>query len=589
MIQISYYCPVQHWQTTWRDGRLLMGHAPQQTAEGFCQLQDPFLADQQIAIEYVAEKKTALIHCLGRALILESGRRIYRGNQLEVALPTKISIGQSVFELRYVSSEKRETDALSLLDYDHPEALSRLEKQRAPSTNQLRLWFEAITDFQKTVAGTQEFFLNAAKCVIDPGGMDVAMVVQKHDGRLEISSSYVPCPEMGISFDASIVERVFETGKTCFHDASKIEKSKAPEHGEFVVAAPVVDHSNQVTAVIYGIRSTRRANNRVGIRAMEAHFVHLIAESVSAGLSRLESESKAAQNRALLEQAFAPSVAKILQRDPGILEAQDRLVTVLFADIRGFSSIAEEQGTRVTYQLLADLMDCFTDIIVKHDGVILDYYGDGFSAFWNAPMENQRHATLACDAGFEMLAEMWPINERWNTRLGKNLAIGVGVSSGLAQVGNSGSRKRLKYGPRGSVVNLASRIEQETKRIGIPILISKATADLLDDSYHVRRVFKSQVKGFAQGIDLYQPTSADNSVRREERRFASYEKALEAFEAQDFVVALQILLELESRNQIDRAGEFLLQEISRIQTETNTSIKAQLQENRQSDRAKPRD
>ena len=571
MLQISYYCPSQHWQTTLTDGRVLMGNSAMRREPEFWHVNDAFLDPEQIAIKYQSGKPYALIQCLGKALILESGKRVYRGNQIEISLPAKLSIGQSVFELRLVPSELANESGLSFLDYDHQDAISRLEQEKAPSSNQLRLWFEAITEFQKTGAGSQQFFLNAAKCVIDPGGMDVAMVVQKQSGKLEIAASYVPCPEMGISFDPAIVNEVFESGTTIFHDASKMADSQKPRNGEYVIATPVTDGDGKVTAVIYGIRSTRRSNNRVGIRAMEAHFVQLIADSVSAGLCRLESESKAVQNRALLEQAFAPSVANILQRDPSILKAKDQLVTVLFSDVRGFSTIAEEHGTQVTYQLLADLMDCFTDIIVKHDGVILDYYGDGISAFWNAPIETRQHANLACEAGFEMLGQMGSINERWNTKLGKNLAIGIGISTGTAQVGNSGSRKRLKYGPRGSVVNLAARIEQETKRVGVPFLISKSTAESLDQSIKARRVFKAQVKGYADLIDLYQPRKT-YATHKEERRYASYEKALEAFEARDFVVALQILLELESRNQIDRAGEFLLQEINRIQSESDQTL-----------------
>ena len=543
-----------------------MGHA-QTDRDGFRHLCDPFLSDEQIAIDYCSKRgEFATVRCLGRALVLESGRRIYRGSELELPLPARISIGQSVIELRQQTPDTEFDSMLSKLDYGDSESLAELDRERSPSTSQLRLWFEAITNFQKTVAGSQEFYLNAAQCITDPGGLDVAMVVQKQDGRLEIAASYVPNPELGIAFDSSIVNRVFESRETFFHGASKSRSARLPRYHEHVIAAPVMDHAGNVTAVIYGIRCTRRANNRVGIRAMEAHFVQLIAESVSAGLSRLETESKAAQSRALLEQAFAPQVANVLQRDPGILEARDRLVTVMFSDIRGFSSLAEENGTQLTYQLLADLMDCFTDIIVEHGGVILDYYGDGISAFWNAPVENQLHAELACRAACKMQAEMGSINERWNSRLGRNLAIGVGINSGVACVGNSGSRKRLKYGPRGSVVNLAARIESETKRIGIPILISSATSEFLKGSEILtRRIFKSQIKGFSQPVDLYQPVIPSTTIRRRERRFASYEKALEAFEAGDFVVAIQLLLELESRNQIDRAGEFLLREISRIQ------------------------
>ena len=152
-------------------------------------------------------------------------------------------------------------------------------------------------------------------------------------------------------------------------------------------------------------------------------------------------------------------------------------VTVLFVDLRGFSTISEAVGPKVTYELLTDVMDCFSAIISDHDGVVIDFFGDGLSAFWNAPIEQSEHPMFACLCAINLLESLPALNQRWEHRLGKKLKAGIGLHTGMAQVGNSGSRTRLKYGPQGNTVNIASRIESMTREVGCPLIISSTTAE----------------------------------------------------------------------------------------------------------------
>ena len=103
------------------------------------------------------------------------------------------------------------------------------------------LWFEAIAEFQQTVAGTDAFFMEAAKCAFDPGGLDSALVVRKIDGVWQIAASYVPSPELGIGFQSTIVERAAANRKTVFHDSNLISSKSYRNDADFVVAAPVFD------------------------------------------------------------------------------------------------------------------------------------------------------------------------------------------------------------------------------------------------------------------------------------------------------------------------------------------------------------
>ncbi len=259
-----------------------------------------------------------------------------------------------------------------------------------------------------------------------------------------------------------------------------------------------------MTAVVYGFRSRHHKNHRRGIRGLEAQFVEVVANAVTAALIRFDREAEASRSRVLLESVFPPAIARELQANPAILEPQSKEVSVLFADLRGFTSISESLGPRQTHQLLAQIMDRFSEIVAQQNGLIIDFYGDGLSAFWNAPFPQLDHATLACRAALEMIGCLPEIDSVWQPRIGKSLSMGIGVHTGVAQVGNSGSRTRLKYGPRGANVNLASRLENLTKRIGIPILISADTACRVANHFRLRWVCRTQLAGIQSPTDVYQ-------------------------------------------------------------------------------------
>lgn len=237
----------------------------------------------------------------------------------------------------------------------------------------------------------------------------------------------------------------------------------------------------------------------------------------------------------------------------------------MFADIRGFTSIAERVSTRVTYQFLADVMDRLTEIIMGTGGVVIDYIGDGIAAFWNAPIALPGHPSLACDAAFKILDEVPNISQSWQGRLGSTISIGIGINSGIAQVGNSGSRRRLKYGPRGNVVNIAQRIESATKTVCLPLLVSVDTAFSLNDRYESRRIYTTQVPGIQTPLDLYQPIMKERTSEEYRLAMADYEHALVAFEKQDLSTALHELVRLETRLNGDQATEFLLKQIKSLQ------------------------
>jgi adenylate cyclase len=320
---------------------------------------------------------------------------------------------------------------------------------------------------------------------------------------------------------------------------------------------PVFDQHHEVAAVVYGFRNQNPNNKRRGIRPLEVQFVQLVTDAISTGLVRIEKETELARKRVLLRQAFAPEVARQLENDPRILDARDREVTVLFADLRGFSSISERHGAKKTYQLLTDVMNRFDQIITDHQGVVLDFFGDGISAFWNAPVALPDHPLFACQAAMEISRSMTELNEIWAVELGQRLRIGVGIHTGTAQVGNAGSQYRLKYGPQGNTVNIASRLEHAAKKLGIEIAISGEMATRVAVEFETPRICVAQLAGLRQPMQIHRLVTPAQYAQRLDF-FCEYAEALRKLESGNLHESIVELMQLQIRYDADLTIEFLL-------------------------------
>src|SRR5262249_30543675 len=163
------------------------------------------------------------------------------------------------------------------------------------------------------------------------------------------------------------------------------------------------------------------------------------------------------------EQFFTAELARQLAARPDLLEGRDTEVTILFCDIRGFSRISERLGPSCTVEWLTDVMTALSECVLTWQGVLVDYIGDELMAMWGAPEPQEDHARLACRAALDMLARLPGLSERWQPVLGEPIEIGLGINTGVARVGKSGSPHKIRYGPLGNTVNLASRVQGATK------------------------------------------------------------------------------------------------------------------------------
>lgn len=181
---------------------------------------------------------------------------------------------------------------------------------------------------------------------------------------------------------------------------------------------------------------------------------------------------------ALFGQYVSPKLVQRMAREPAAypIESQNKRLTILFADIRGFTRIAESMEPHVLREYLNTFLTRMTEVIHHHQGTVDKYMGDAVMAFWGAPvddLEQEDHAVVAAIAMQDAADELSRDFER---RGWPPLAIGIGINSGTARVGDMGSQIRRAYTAIGDAVNLAARLETLTKRFGLPVLLGEMTA-----------------------------------------------------------------------------------------------------------------
>lgn len=181
-------------------------------------------------------------------------------------------------------------------------------------------------------------------------------------------------------------------------------------------------------------------------------------------------------------------------------------VTVLFSDIRGFTSLAERLPAEIVVGMLNEYLERMAEVVFRHGGTLDKFIGDAVMAFWGAPVAVEDHARRAAAAALDMVAELEVLNRRWAEEgAPATLAIGIGVNTGEAVVGNIGSLShKLDYTAIGDTVNLASRLEGLSKEYGCTIIISESTREGLGEGFETRVLEDAQVKGKERSVRIHE-------------------------------------------------------------------------------------
>jgi adenylate cyclase len=206
-----------------------------------------------------------------------------------------------------------------------------------------------------------------------------------------------------------------------------------------------------------------------------------------------------------LSRFFSPSVVKeiVRQKDDAGLGAGRRRMTVLFSDIRGFTSMSEKMEPEEVVTFLREYLTEMTEAVFVHGGTVDKYIGDAIMALYNVPFEAPDHAAQAVRTALEFQRRLQPLAERFAAKHGGELRCGVGINTGDAVVGTIGSRQRLEYTAIGDTINLGSRLEGITKDFNVPVVISEATWLEVKDLFDTRYLGEVTVKGKEIPVKIY--------------------------------------------------------------------------------------
>jgi adenylate cyclase len=249
---------------------------------------------------------------------------------------------------------------------------------------------------------------------------------------------------------------------------------------------------------------------------------------------------------------LAPALVERLARNPDLLRlgGETRDMTIMFSDIRNFTTISEAMDASDLTAFINSFLTPMSDIVKQHRGYVDKYIGDAIMALWNAPVDDPDHARSAALAALAMIAELERLNAQWRAEAAAHdrpftpIGIGIGLNTGPCCVGNLGSKERMNYSVIGDNVNLASRIEGQSKTYGVPIVVSEGTRARLD--------------GFALvELDLLQVKGKERPVRV----FALMGDPAAAAEGwfQALHQGHRAMLEAYRRRDWDRAGALLVQ------------------------------
>ncbi|MBF0421383.1 MAG: CHASE2 domain-containing protein [Magnetococcales bacterium] len=240
-------------------------------------------------------------------------------------------------------------------------------------------------------------------------------------------------------------------------------------------------------------------------------------------------------------QYLSPHVVEILVKDPSKLRlgGEERVMTAFFSDVAGFSSISEKLTPSELVLLLNDYLTAMCEIIARFDGTVDKFEGDAIIAFWGAPLDQPKHATMCCHAAIEMQQYMVKMRERLAKEGKSQLRVRMGINSGPMVVGNMGSKQRMDYTIMGDAVNLASRLEGANKFYASDTMISDTTYNLAKDDIDCRVLDTVRVIGKKEPVTIYQLLGKKGEVTGKLAELLQhYNAGLERYRARQYKEAI---------------------------------------------------
>ena len=279
-------------------------------------------------------------------------------------------------------------------------------------------------------------------------------------------------------------------------------------------------------------------------------------------------EREKQKTRAAFAPYFAPAVVEMLLSDATrLMGGQRKELTILFSDIVSFTTLCEGIEPEVVQKVLQEYFNEMTRIGFGHHGTLDKFIGDGMLWFFGDPLPQEDHALRAVHTALDMQAAMHPLREKWKQEGRPELAMRVGVNTGVVLVGNMGSDARMEYTVMGDAVNLASRVEGANKPFHTEVMMTERTFELTKDIVEWRELDLLRVKGKKQGVRVYEVMAARkgelSELKQQVRK--AYNEGLSAYQRRDWAAASAAFiraLEIDktdgpSQLYLGRAQEFL--------------------------------
>ena len=263
-------------------------------------------------------------------------------------------------------------------------------------------------------------------------------------------------------------------------------------------------------------------------------------------------------------QYVPPQIVSEISRQPGLLsmEGESKRMTVFFCDLQNFTNVAEQLNPKQLAILLNEYFNEMTEILYRYGATIDKYVGDSIMAFWGAPLMQKDHAERAVLAALDMQAAIKLLAGSFIKRGWPGPAMGIGINTGLMNVGNMGSKYRIAYTVIGDAVNLAARIETLTRQYCVPTLVTESTKNECN-SVVFREIDTVQVKGKHNLAKIYQPVCRLAEVTDElQKRLNLHQDGIDSYLKHDFETAARIFRQLHDSDGNDTLYPFMLKLLS---------------------------
>ena len=261
---------------------------------------------------------------------------------------------------------------------------------------------------------------------------------------------------------------------------------------------------------------------------------------------------------------LSPAMVEKLQKNPELLQlgGESRELSIMFTDVRGFTAISEHYGSDVQglTKIMNRYMTAMTASILEENGTLDKYIGDAQMAFWNAPLDEPNHAKRAVSAALKMLAKLDEFNQEVSKEGVPPFGMGLGINTGTVVVGNMGSNQRFDYTCLGDSVNLASRLEGQSKNYGVLLILGPETAKQVQDEYRVIQLDTIAVKGKKEGVNVY--TVLDNADWAKSH-VLTHQKFLDIYRSGDWDRAIVYATDLRKcfNKKLDHYYELMIERI----------------------------